>query len=218
MFKMQWDMEHVQSVLCIGAHADDIEIGCGGTLLQLLIANPKLRVHWVVLSGNQVRRQEALNSFDSYCDSSDEHVFRGFDFHDSFFPAQWQEIKQQFHQLAADVSPQLIFTHYGQDAHQDHRVVAEFTANAFRDQVILEYEIPKYDADLAKPNIFVPLAETIVERKVDALLRYFPSQCHRPWFDQEAFMGLMRLRGLESKAPSRYAEAFHCRKLVLGFS
>jgi LmbE family N-acetylglucosaminyl deacetylase len=218
MFKMQWDTEYVQSVLCIGAHGDDIEIGCGGTLLQLLAVNPKMRVHWVVLSGTETRRQEARASFDSYCGSEGEHTFRGLDFHDSFFPAQWQELKQQFHQLAAEVSPQLIFTHHGQDAHQDHRVVSELTANAFRDQVILEFEIPKYDGDLGKPNIFVPLRADIIERKVDALMRCFPSQRHRPWFDQETFMGLMRLRGLESKAPSRYAEAFHCRKLVLEFT
>ena len=206
----------VREILCLGAHPDDIEIGCGGTVLRLLAAHPGARVTWVVFSGAGPRRAEALRGADLFLTDAGERAVHVEGFRDSYFP--WQpDLKDRFHELAAGVNPDLIFTHRRDDAHQDHRAVAELTWCAFRDHLVLEYEIPKYEGDLGRPNLFVPLDRATCDRKVDALTTAFPSQHARPWFTPDTFRAMLRLRGVESNAESGFAEAFHGRKLVVGF-
>lgn len=209
---LRW--KSLQRVLCLGAHADDIEIGCGGTLLSMIEASPKVEITWVVLSGEQRRAEEARRSCDRFCRGAARVEFVQQAFSDSFFPADSRALKEFLHSLAARVSPDLIFTHRRLDRHQDHNTVAELTWNAFRGPTILEYEIPKWEGDLGQPNFYVPLSQEVVERKAAALLECFPSQVAKPWFDRETFLGLARLRGVEANSPTRYAEAFHCSKLI----
>jgi LmbE family N-acetylglucosaminyl deacetylase len=206
----------IRSVLCLGAHCDDIEIGCGGTLLRLLEANPGLRVHWVVFSSDEKRAAEAQAAADAVLAGAsgariEIEAFRG-----RYFPYVATEIKERFDRLAGEVDPELVFTHYREDLHQDHRLLAELTYNTFRDHLILEYEIPKWDGDLGRPNVFVHLDPRHCDRKVAILLDAFPSQHEKHWFSEETFRAVLRIRGVESKSPSGYAEAFHCRKLVVG--
>ena len=198
------------SILAIGAHSDDIEIGCGGTLLRLASEVGELELTWVVLSARDGRAEEARAGAAAFGASSVEIE----DFEDAFFK-YGREVKQHFEGLKQRVSPDLVLTHHGSDLHQDHRLVAELTWNTFRDHLVLEYEIPKYDGDLGRPNVFVPLAEELARRKVDALLSSFPSQAGKPWFDESLFRALLRLRGMECRSPSGLAEAFYARKLVL---
>ena len=205
-------------VLCLGAHCDDIEIGCGGAVLRLVETFPEVACDWIVFSSNSERRQEASRSAAAFLEGIPEsgRMIAVESFRESYFPWVGAEIKDYFQErLAARPRPDLIFTHCRDDRHQDHRVVSDLTWNAFRDHMILEYEIPKYDGDLTTPNLYVALGETTVERKVRLLLEHFPSQRSRRWFDADTFKGLMRLRGVESNAPERFAEAFHCRKAVL---
>ena len=201
-------------ILCVGAHCDDIEIGCGGTLLYLKSILPRLRFHWVVFSASGPRGQEAVKAaelFTAGCDK--EIVLKGY--RDGFLPSSAGEVKDFFEEMKSQVNPDLIFTHNRKDAHQDHRLIAELTWNTFRDHLILEYEIPKYDGDLGQPSFFVPLQSEIYERKVLYIMDAFRSQHNKRWFQQDTFLSLMRLRGMECNAPSGYAEAFYCRKLVL---
>ena len=201
-------------VLAIGCHADDVEIGCGGTLLALAEARPDLEVTWLVLGAEGVRADEARASAAAFLAGvSSTVVVEGF--RDGFFPYLGPAVKERFEQLKGEVSPDLIFTHAGIDLHQDHRLVSELTWNTFRDHLILEYEIPKWDADLTAPNVYVPLPEQVVGRKVELLLEHFPSQRGKHWFTADLFRGLARLRGMEANSPTLYAEAFRCRKLVL---
>jgi LmbE family N-acetylglucosaminyl deacetylase len=202
-------------VLAIGAHADDIEIGCGGTLLRLVADQPNLSVDWVVLSGLGERAGEAADSAAAFLQGAAESRVRVERFRDGFFPYLGGAVKDYFEQLKSQPAPDLVLTHRLEDRHQDHRLVAELTWNSFRDQLVLEYEIPKYEGDLGQPNLFVPLAAEHCERKVELLRKCFPSQAGRAWFADDTFWALLRLRGVESNAPSRYAEAFHARKLVL---
>ena len=209
------DFQSNATVLCLGAHCDDIEIGCAGTLLELRQRYPGLRVVWKVFSGSEDRAAETrsaaaklLGEGASY--SVDVHQFRG-----SYFPFCGPDIKDAFETIKVQVTPDLIFTHFLGDRHQDHRVIAELTWNTFRDHAILEYEIAKFEGDLAQPNVYVPLTKANMERKVGTLMESFPSQHSRSWFDAELFRGHMRLRGVECNAPSRFAEAFHARKLRL---
>lgn len=202
-------------VLCLGAHSDDIEIGCGGTLLQFKKIFPRLRFHWVVFSASGDRRQEAAKAVELFTVGCDKEVIFK-DYRDGFLPYHGGEVKDFFEELKGQVNPNLILTHWQGDAHQDHRLVSELTWNTFRDHLILEYEIPKYDGDLGRPNLFVPLETPLHERKVDYLLDGFASQRDRRWFDRETFLGLMRIRGMESNSPSGYAEGFHARKIVIG--
>ncbi len=202
------------NVLCLGAHADDIEIGCGGTLLYLAGVLPQVRFHWVVLSTPGPRRQEAKKAAELFaCGRDCEVVLK--DFRDGFFPYSGDELKQFFEEIKGQVSPDLIFTPWREDAHQDHRLVAELTWNTFRNHLILEYEIPKYDGDLGRPNMFIPLEAPLYEKKVDYLFEVFKSQNAKPWFDRAIFLGLMRIRGMESNSASGYAEAFHARKVLV---
>jgi LmbE family N-acetylglucosaminyl deacetylase len=206
----------VESVLAIGCHADDIEIGCGGTILALLARNPEIEVTWLVLSAEGERADEARASAAAFLgDARREPRIVLESFRDSFFPYVGAQIKEAFERLKPDLSPQLVFTHAGTDLHQDHRLVSELTWNTFRNHLILEFEIPKYDADLGAPNVFVPLEANVVDRKIATLLESFGSQRSRHWFSDDLFRGLMRLRGMEANSPTGYAEAFRCRKLQL---
>jgi LmbE family N-acetylglucosaminyl deacetylase len=205
----------LERILAVGSHPDDIEIGCGGTILRLAEAHANLHVSWVVLSADRERAQEARRSAEAFLEgvgSSDVVVA---DFQDGFFPYVGGDVKAFFEKLKAEVSPDLIFTHHGLDRHQDHRLVSELTWNTFRDHFILEYEIPKYDGDLGTPNLFVHLSEPISRRKIETILIHFSSQLDRRWFTDDLFYSFLRLRGMESNSPTRYAEAFYCRKIIL---
>jgi len=202
------------TVLCLGAHSDDIEIGCGGTLLQLKSLYEQMRFHWVVFSAAGVRGQEASRAAELIAGGCDKRLVLG-EYRDGFLPYNGGAVKDEFEQMKAQVDPDVIFTHWQGDAHQDHRLVSELTCNTFRNHLILEYEIPKYDGDLGRPNLFVPLEKAICQEKVDHLFAAFDSQRTKPWFDRETFLGLMRIRGMESNSSSGYAEAFYCRKMVV---
>jgi LmbE family N-acetylglucosaminyl deacetylase len=203
-------------ILCIGCHSDDIEIGCGGTILQLLSNNSNLEFSWMVFSsGGSEREKEARKSSELFLDKAKKKEVIVKEFRDGFFPFEGAKIKTVFEEELKKRTPDLIFTHNRKDAHQDHRQIAELTWNTFRDHLILEYEIPKYDGDLGQPNFFVPLDQQIYESKVRHLIDAFASQRSRRWFEAETFKALMRLRGMECNAPSGYAEAFYSRKVVL---
>jgi LmbE family N-acetylglucosaminyl deacetylase len=203
-------------ILCLGAHSDDIEIGCGGTVLTLLERYDNVAVHWVVFSATEVRAAEARESAAAFLACARERQVVIKEYRDGYFPFQGAPIKDDFEALKHEFNPDLVFTHSREDHHQDHRLISDLTWNTFRNHLILEYEIPKYDGDLGHPNIFVPLAESVCSRKVQLLLDSFRSQRQRQWFDEQTFRALLRLRGLEANSPTRYAEAFHCRKVVLG--
>ena len=203
----------VRQVLCLGAHADDIEIGCGGTVLKLVSRYPEADFHWIVFSAPGTRKQEAQSSAGRFLRDAGSRTIEVRSFRDGFFPYLGSEIKDLFEDLKKDVNPDLILTHYGRDLHQDHRLLSELTWNTFRDHTILEYEIPKYDGGLGSPNLFVPLTHEERRRKIDLLLAGFPSQATKKWFNEATFDALLRLRGIESNAPSGYSEAFYCRKL-----
>jgi LmbE family N-acetylglucosaminyl deacetylase len=202
-------------VLCLGAHSDDIEIGCGGTILRLLEGATEIECHWVVLSSDAQREKEARASAGAFLKGARRREIAVHQFRNGYFPFVGDAIKDYFEQLKSTLSPDLVFTHTRDDRHQDHRVVSDLTWNTFRNHVILEYEIPKYDGDLGSPNLFVPLDETHCLEKLRILRESFSSQRDKHWFDDATFRALMRLRGMESCAPSFHAEAFYVRKLVL---
>jgi len=202
------------NVLCVGAHADDIEIGCGGTVLYLRQVLPRVRFHWVVLSTPGPRRQEASEAVELFTKGCETEVDLE-DYRDGFLPYSGGQVKDFFEKMKGRVNPHLIFTPWRGDAHQDHRLLAEMAWNTFRNHLIFEYEIPKYDGDMGRPNVFVPLNAPLYERKVEYILQAFKSQRVKPWFDRETFLGLTRIRGMESNSPSGHAEAFHVRKALL---
>jgi LmbE family N-acetylglucosaminyl deacetylase len=203
------------SVLCLGAHSDDIEIGAGATLLSLIDRGIQLDVRWCVLSGVDKREHEARASAIEFLTGAADVEIEVMAFRDGFFPEQGEQIKFWFEALKARANPDVIFTHRGDDAHQDHRQVSRLTWNTFRDHCILEYEIPKWDGDLGKPNFYLPISARALERKIELLVAHFGSQRSKLWFDAETFRGLARLRGMECRAVERYAEAFVARKLVM---
>jgi LmbE family N-acetylglucosaminyl deacetylase len=203
----------VRQILCLGAHADDIEIGCGGTVLKLVSRYPEADFHWVVFSAPSIRKQEAESSAGQFLRDAGSRTIEVRSFRDGFFPYLGNDVKNLFEDLKKVVNPDLILTHYGRDLHQDHRLLSELTWNTFRDHTILEFEIPKYDGGLGSPNLFVPLTEEERRRKIDLLLAGFPSQATKKWFNEATFDAILRLRGIESNAPSGYSEAFYCRKL-----
>lgn len=181
-------------------------------MLLLKTRFPRSRFHWVVFSGSGPRGQEATKAADLFTAGCEKRVvLKGF--RDGFLPYSGGVVKDFFEELKSDFSPDVIFTHWQADAHQDHRLVSELTWNTFRNDLILEYEIPKYDGDIGRPNLFVPLEAPLYKQKVDYLFEAFESQRAKRWFDRETFLGLMRIRGMESNSPSGYAEAFHARKL-----
>ena len=203
------------TVLCLGAHADDIEIGCGGTILELLAGRSDVECHWVVLSSDAQREKEARAGAAEFLRSARRSEVAVQRFRNGYFPFVGDAIKDYFEELKKQLSPDLVFTHYRDDRHQDHRVVSDLTWNTFRNHLILEYEIPKYDGDLGSPNLFVPLKGATCREKIRILEAAFTSQRDKHWFDEGTFRALMRLRGMESCAPSFHAEAFYTRKLVL---
>jgi LmbE family N-acetylglucosaminyl deacetylase len=203
-------------ILCLGAHSDDIEIGCGGTLLHLLEGRGRaVEIDWVVFSGSPVRAGEARRSARNLAQGARSLRIATKRFRDGFFPSQTARIKEEFERLKGRPSPDVVFSPWRGDAHQDHRLLSELTGNTFRDHLILEYEIPKYDGDLGSPNLFVPLPEKTARRKVEHLMAAFPSQAGNQWFDRETFWSILRLRGIESNSPSRFAEGFYCRKAAI---
>ena len=204
------------SVLCLGAHSDDIEIGLGATLLSMMERGVRLDVQWCVLSGAGVREREARASAESFLSQAASRQIEVMAFRDGFFPEESEAIKTWFEALKERAHPDLIFTHRRDDAHQDHRQVCQLTWNTFRDHCILEYEIPKWDGDVGQPNAYVAVSESAIRRKADLLISHFGSQRSKSWFDSETFLGLARLRGMECRAPDRYAEAFFARKLTIG--
>lgn len=205
----------LKQVLCLGAHSDDIEIGCGGTILKMLEIFPDLSIYWVVFGATEKRKEEALISANTFLKDVKEKKIVVKGFRDRFFPYIGEEIKESFDQISKDVSPDLILTHYRQDLHQDHRLISDLTWNTFRNHLIWEYEIPKYDGDLGNPNFFVHLSSSIYYRKITHLMHHFATQSNKHWFDEDTFAAILRLRGIESNASNKYAEAFYCRKAVL---
>jgi LmbE family N-acetylglucosaminyl deacetylase len=205
----------VSRILCLGAHSDDIEIGCGGTVLRLLESSDKIEFYWMVLSSDPKRAKEAHSSAKAFLRKARNTTIVVKTFRDGFLPYNGALVKESFEELKKVFIPDLIFTHYRHDLHQDHRFVCELTWNTFRNHLILEYEIAKYDADLGSPNFFVPLSESTCRRKVKGLMRYFGTQRNKQWFSEDLFNGLMRIRGMEAASPTGYAEAFHCRKMLL---
>ena len=216
---MQLNLDSVSvgalKILCLGCHSDDIEIGCGGTILRLIEEYPNCVIHWVVFSAIGVREAEARRGAELFVGTNRREDAVVKNFPDGFMPFAGGEVKEFFEELKQTISPNLIFTHNRQDAHQDHRLIAELTWNTFRDHLILEYEIPKYDGDLGQPNVFVPLEAEVCRKKVRYIVDTFRSQHAKRWFQEDTFLSLMRLRGMECNAPSGYAEAFYGRKLVL---
>lgn len=208
--------DSIYNILCLGAHCDDIEIGCGGTILKLATSGRRIRVHWVVFSSDEQRKQEALKSAEAFLCNVPTNSVVIHELRTSFFPYVGADLKEQFEHLKAEISPDVILTHYRHDLHQDHRLVSELTWNTFRNHFILEYEIPKYDGDLGSPNFFVTLDETICRRKIDVILDAYQSQRGKHWFSSDLFSSILRLRGMEANASSGFAEGFYCRKAILG--
>jgi LmbE family N-acetylglucosaminyl deacetylase len=203
-------------ILCFGAHCDDIEIGCGGTILRLLAEHRNATVFWVVLSSTKTRAEEARRSAQSFLEKAGGKEILIKEFKDGFLPYQGAEVKSFFEEMKQRISPDLIFTHYRHDLHQDHRLACELTWNTWRDHLILEYEIPKYDGDFGTPNFFVELEEALCRDKVRHVVDSFASQREKHWFSEEVFRAILRLRGMECHSATGYAEAFYSRKLVLG--
>jgi LmbE family N-acetylglucosaminyl deacetylase len=204
-------------ILCLGAHSDDIEIGCGASLLQLLRSNPSPEVYWVVFSGEGRRAEEARGSAEYWFEGAAASRFDLHNFRDGFFPDAWAAIKERFKELKEVFEPDLVFTHCRNDLHQDHRIIHELSWNTFRNHCIFEYEVPKYDGDLGTPNFYIPLEDEDAKNKTAALMRGFGTQTDKHWFSEELFIGQMRIRGMECGSPSGYAEGFYVRKACIGF-
>ena len=202
-------------VLCLGAHPDDIEIGCGGLILELIARRRRVDLDWIVFSASAAREREARRSAAMFTRGAARRRIAVHDFRDGFFPYQGAEIKKTFEDLKAAASPDIVLTHFRDDRHQDHRLLSELTWNTFRDHFVLEYEIPKFDGDLGAPNCFVPLKRSACARKVKYLEAVFGTQRDKHWFSESTFMALMRLRGMECRAAEGYAEAFYARKVVI---
>lgn len=208
-------LEKVNSLLCLGAHGDDIEIGCGGTILKLTDAIPGLDVRWIVFSAGPERAREASRSAGLFLEKAGSRSVDILEFRDGFFPYKGAQVKDYFEQLKGDVSPDLILTHNRDDLHQDHRLICELTWNTFRNHLILEYEIPKWDGDIGRPNFYVHLSETLYLKKVQMIGDTFKSQSGKQWFSEDVFLALMRLRGMECNSPSNHAEGFYARKIAI---
>lgn len=214
-FSPSWVGSRSPRFLFLGAHPDDIEIGCGATVISLIQSLPQPEVFWVVFSAPGERKEEALDAAAAFLGPEVSATFEVLGFRDGFFPYQGGAIKEQFEDIKTRFDPDVIFTHREADKHQDHRLVSELTWNTFRNHLILEYEVPKYDGDLGNPNVFVPVGEGARKRKLALLQERFPTQRSKPWFSEETFSGLLRIRGIECGSPTGYAEGFHARKLIL---
>jgi LmbE family N-acetylglucosaminyl deacetylase len=211
---VEFSFKDIKNILCLGAHSDDIEIGCGGTLLKLIRDHDDLTIWWVVFSAERSRSREARASAKAFLKGVSRKTIVVKQFRGSFFPYDGEHIKEYFEEIKSAFRPDLVFTHYRDDRHQDHRILSDLAWNTFRNHLILEYEIPKYDGDLGIPNSFIRLDEEICRTKVEHLCRFFQTQTNKHWFSEETFLSLMRLRGME--CATRYAEAFFCRKWVGG--
>lgn len=211
--KLNGQSQRKYRILCLGAHSDDIEIGCGGTILKLLATYPNIVVEWEVFSAEGKRRREAQVSAKRFLQHAKETSIRVNRFKGSYFPSTGDRIKNYFESIKKRPTPDLIFTHYRADLHQDHRIISDLTWNTFRNHLVLEYEIPKFDGDLGTPNLYVPLEKSVCQEKVDTLLESFASQRGKHWFTGDTFMALMRLRGIEAGPQVKYAEAFYARKI-----
>ncbi|PPC88178.1 MAG: PIG-L domain-containing protein [Hyphomicrobium sp.] len=203
------------SILAIGAHSDDIEIGAGGTLLSWLAGASPIDVDWCVLSANGPRNDEARASADAILKKARTRKLHLMNYKDGYFPAEYMSLKNFFQQLKDSVAPDIVLTHHATDAHQDHRLIAELTTNTFRNHLVLGYEIPKWDGDLSRPNMYFALSERALAIKIEHLMNHFATQRSKDWFDDETFRGLARLRGMECRAPENYAEAFHVNKILI---
>jgi LmbE family N-acetylglucosaminyl deacetylase len=199
-------------ILAVGAHPDDIEIGCGGTILRLVAEHPGVEVLWAVFCATPERAAEARASADAFLNGAGTTRVVVRDYRDGFLPFSGSAVKDDFEALKREFSPDLVFTHYRNDRHQDHRLVSELTWNTWRDHLILEYEIPKYDGDFGSPNFFAVLPPSTVDRKIAQIMRHFSSQVSKPWFTEDLFRAVARIRGMEAAAPEGLAEAFYCRK------
>ena len=210
------DLKSPLKILCLGAHSDDIEIGCGGTILHLLSLYSRAEVVWVVFSSGREREREARASAALFLQSARRQNVIVKTFRDGFFPYEGTKIKEFFEEIKKDTDPDIIFTHYRNDRHQDHRTISDLTWNTWRQHLVLEYEIPKYDGDLGTPNCFVPLTAPLCSRKIKYICDVFQTQSNKAWLTEDTFQALLRLRGVECAAPHKFAEAFYCRKVILG--
>ncbi|OWY63913.1 PIG-L domain-containing protein [cyanobacterium TDX16] len=213
-FNFEEKSDSPYNILCLGAHCDDIEIGCGGTILKLIEKYQNLVFYWVIFNSNSQREKEAYESAKQFLKGAEVKKIAIANFRDGFLPFIAIEVKELFENLKQEFQPDLILTHYRNDIHQDHRLISDLTWNTFRNHLILEYEIPKYDGDLGIPNFFVHLDPTICQHKTNLILSSFQSQIEKQWFTEETFLSILRIRGIESNAPEKYAEAFYCRKVV----
>lgn len=202
------------NILCLGAHCDDIEIGCGGTVLRLLEENPGATISWIVFSSNELRAAEFYASSRYFLGEGNGRMSMVHDFSDGYFPHAYKEIKDIFERMKLELNPDLIFTHFRNDLHQDHRIISELTRNTFRNHLVLEYEIPKYDGDFGSPNFFVQLSDEVCRRKIDNIIKNYASQAERGWFTEDTFSAVLRLRGVEANSPTRFAEGFYSWKMV----
>ena len=216
MMSVQFDMkrDHALKILCLGAHCDDIEIGCGGTLLELLKKYRNADVHWVVFSSTPKRKKEATECAKLFLKQAGTKTIRIEAFRDGYFPYEGAVIKDYFEMLKKKHQPDVIFTHYRMDLHQDHRLISELTWNTYRNNLILEYEIPKYDGDFGTPNVFVQLDEQACLYKIRSILNHFRSQNNKHWLTENLLLSVMRIRGMECPSSTDYAEAFHCKKIL----
>ena len=214
MIKLGFSNQSPLKILALGAHCDDIEIGCGGTLLKLLDEYPTAEIFWVVFSSSPTREKEAKHSAQDYLKNHQSTMIEINSFRNGYFPYIGTEIKEYFETIKTRFNPDIIFTHCSDDKHQDHRTIAELSWNTFRDNVIFQYEIAKYDGDLGTPNFYTILPEEYVEKKIDLLLKHFQTQTDKHWFTKDLFSSLMRVRGVECVSESGFAEGFHARKLT----
>jgi LmbE family N-acetylglucosaminyl deacetylase len=212
---LQVSLGSVRRILCLGAHSDDIEIGAGGTLLKLAEQISDLEICWVVFSAPGARAEEARQSADDFLAGVARKNIKIGSFRESYFPSEWPSIKDWFEKIKAEIEPDIVFTHYRDDRHQDHRVLSDLAWNTFRNHLIFEYEILKYDGDLGRPNVFMPLSERLCTRKIELLLKHFKTQATKHWFTSDTFEAMHRIRGVEGASSTGRAEAFYCRKLVL---
>jgi LmbE family N-acetylglucosaminyl deacetylase len=220
MLSVNFFRKHKEDVkiLCLGAHSDDIEIGCGGTILSMLKRYSNAEVYWVIFSSDLWREEEARSSVNLFLKDAGTRSIIIEKYQNGFFPYNGEKIKEFFEVLKNQFSPNVIFTHYRMDQHQDHRTISELTWNTFRNHLILEYEIPKYDGDIGNPNFFVPLEYSICNNKIVNILSSFKSQREKHWFTEELLLSILRIRGMESASPTNYAEAFYCRKILMKFN
>ncbi|MCB0631386.1 MAG: PIG-L deacetylase family protein [Saprospiraceae bacterium] len=216
MIPLQFDLKGRRGlrILCLGAHCDDIEIGCGGTLLKLIDQYPIEQLKWIVFASNEVRKREAVASAEKFLEAVPNREIIVLDYRDAFLSFAALQIKEYFESVKRSIDPDVVFTHYRDDRHQDHRLISDLSWNTFRSHLVLEYEIPKYDGDLGIPNFFCKLTEEQAEKKAAILLECFESQKNKHWFDRDTFLSLMRIRGMECAHNGRYAEAFHARKIA----